>query len=162
MYPWLVWLHVIGGFGFILAHGASAAVAYRLRKERDLERVRALLDLSSSTVAVLYASLLVMLIAGIVAGFLAKWWGMGWIWVSLVLTLAIIVWMYLTVSRSYGNLRKAVGLPYMAGGRPQPAVEPASAEEINAMLERGQPALQTVVGFGGLVIILWLMMFKPF
>jgi len=162
MYLWIVWLHVIGGFGFILAHGASAAVAFRLRRERDLDRVRALLDLSGSTVAVLYISLLVLLVAGILAGFLGRWWGRGWIWLSLGMLLAIIIWMYLTVSRSYSLVRKAVGQPYMAGGRPQPAVEPASTEEINLLLARGQPVLQTVVGFGGLVIILWLMMFKPF
>ena len=73
MYPWIALVHVIGGFGFFLAHGASAAVAFRLRKERDLERVRALLDLSSSTISALYISLLVLLAAGIWAGFLGRW-----------------------------------------------------------------------------------------
>ena len=48
-YPWVVFVHVIGAFGFALSHGVSAAVALRLREEREVPRVRALLELSSSS-----------------------------------------------------------------------------------------------------------------
>jgi len=51
MYPWFVYLHILGIFGFLLAHGASAAAAFALRRERNLERVRVLLDLSTSTLS---------------------------------------------------------------------------------------------------------------
>ena len=78
MYPWIVFLHVAGGFGFMLAHGASASVAFALRRERNLERLRALLDLSSGSFNVMYLSLLVLLAAGDTAGFMQKWWGQGW------------------------------------------------------------------------------------
>jgi hypothetical protein len=40
-------------FGFLLAHGSSAVVAFRLRREREPARVAALLDLSSSSLALL-------------------------------------------------------------------------------------------------------------
>ena len=39
MYPLLVLVHVVGVFGFLLAHGVSVGVAFRLRGERNLERV---------------------------------------------------------------------------------------------------------------------------
>lgn len=34
MYPWLVLLHVLGVFGFLMAHGVSVGVAFALRQER--------------------------------------------------------------------------------------------------------------------------------
>ena len=48
--------------------------------------------------------------------------------------------------------------------REQPPSEPLSAEEIDALLSRShsRPMLLTVIGFGGIAVIAWLMMFKPF
>jgi ABC-type Co2+ transport system permease subunit len=91
MYRWIVFLHIAGIFGFLLAHGSSAGVAFALRRERRPERLRALLDLSSSTLSVFYLSLLVLLAAGIVAGFMGHWWGQGWIWLSLGVLVAMVV-----------------------------------------------------------------------
>ena len=162
MYQWIVFLHVAGGFGFMLAHGASASVAFALRRERSLERIRALLDLSSGSFNVMYLSLLVLLVAGIVAGFMQKWWGQWWIWTALGLLIAIMVGMTVFGTLFYGKLRKAVGLEFMENWRPHPPIEPASAAELDALLARGQPVLLTVIGAGGLILILWLMMFKPF
>ena len=62
----------------------------------------------------------------------------------------------------YGKVRKAAGLEFMENWRPHPPIEPASAEEIDTLLSRGQPVLLTMVGASGLILILWLMMFKPF
>jgi hypothetical protein len=162
MYPWIVFLHVAGGFTFVLAHGASASVAFALRRERNPERIRALLDLSSGSFNVMYLSLLVLLAAGIVAGFMQKWWGQGWIWTALGLLIAIMVGMTVFGTLFYGKVRKAAGLQYMESFKPHPPLEPASAAELEALLARGQPVLITVIGFGGLLLILWLMMFKPF
>jgi hypothetical protein len=52
---WIVWIHIVGGFTFPLAHGVSAGVAFRLREERDVPRVQALLDLSKLATQGLYA-----------------------------------------------------------------------------------------------------------
>lgn len=60
MYRWLVFLHVIGIFGFLVSHGASASVFFALRHERNLERVRLLLQLSVSSFRVMGISLLVL------------------------------------------------------------------------------------------------------
>ena len=48
MYPWVVFLHVLSAFGFLLAHGASAAVMFKVRGEQDRARLHALLDLSNA------------------------------------------------------------------------------------------------------------------
>src|SRR5262249_23247661 len=89
MYQWLVFSHVLRVFGFRLAPGASAAVAFKLRGEREIARVRALLDLSRGAAAVGNVSLLVLLAAGIAAGFGGGWWGRGWIWAALGLLVLI-------------------------------------------------------------------------
>ena len=162
MYPWFVFLHVLGVFGFLIAHGASAAIAFALQRERNLEHVRALLLLSGNTLGLSFLTLLVLLVSGIIAGFMGQWWGQGWIWVALLLLIAIIVAMSVLGSAVYGGVRKAAGLPYALSGKPQPAVPPASPAELDALLARGNPMLLTVIGYGGFAVITWLMMFKPF
>jgi len=162
MYPWLIFLHVVSVFGFLLAHGASAAVAFALQRERSLERVQTLLLLSANTAGVSLLALLVLFVSGIIVGFAGGWWGHGWIWVSLVGLIAIIVAMSGLGSAVYGGVRKAAGLPYMLRGQPQPAVPPAAPAELAALLARGRPVLLTVIGYDGFAVITWLMMFKPF
>ncbi len=46
MYDAVKFLHVLGVFAFLMAHGASASMLFRLRRERDPEKIRTLLDLS--------------------------------------------------------------------------------------------------------------------
>lgn len=162
MYQWLAFLHVLGVFGFLLAHGASASVAFALRQERDHERVRGLLTLSATSYPIMYLSLLVLLVTGIITGIMGDWWGRGWMWTSLVLLIAIIVAMSVLGSNKLSALRKALGLPYFERGKTQPAVAPASAAEIDALLAQANPMLLTVIGFGGIAVVAWLMMFKPF
>lgn len=162
MYNWIVFLHIVGAFTFTLSHGASASVAFKLRHERNLERIRALLDLSSSYFGVLYGFLLLLLVAGVIIGFIGHWWSQGWIWLSLGLSILIIVAMYLIGSQHYSRLRKAVGLPYFEKGKPQTPVEPSSQLEVEKLLISSIPEFLTLIGFGGLFLIVWLMIFKPF
>ena len=49
---WLVLLHVLSIITFFLAHGAGAAMAFKMRKETNPERMRAMLDLSGSPLLV--------------------------------------------------------------------------------------------------------------
>lgn len=46
-YPWIVLLHVTGAFGFVLAHGVSVLVAFRLCSEREPANVAALMYAST-------------------------------------------------------------------------------------------------------------------
>ena len=121
---------------------------------------RVLLQLSGSSFKVMAISLLVLLLSGIIAGFIGQWWGHGWIWVSLILLMAVYGVMALLGTRVLNNVRQGIGLP-SAYGQP-PRTEPFSAEELDALLNRSQPARLALLGFGGIGVIAWLMMFKPF
>lgn len=162
MYNWLVFIHVLAALTFFLAHGASAAAAFRLKKEREIARIQVLLDASGASLGVMGIAFLLLLAAGVAAGFVGHWWRFGWIWVALVLFLGITIWMTIYSRRAYSPLRKAVGQPYMEGNKAQPAVEPASEAEIAAVLDQTNPVLLTGVSYGLTAVILWLMMFKPF
>lgn len=162
MYRWLVYIHILAVFIFLLAHGGSASVTLRLRRETDRSRIAALLDLSSASLGVMYLSLLVLLVAGIILGFLGKWWGLGWIWVSLALLVLMAAAMYVRASIPFHRVRQAAGLPYFDGRRTQPAAAPSNDEVVRAAAAAIRTAEVTVTGVVPIAIILWLMMFKPF
>lgn len=165
MYHWMVYLHVLATFTFLLTHGVSSFVALRLRGQRDPALARAWMLVyydNGLYYAVLYGSLLILLITGIVSAFMGKWWGHGWIWLSLALLIGIIVSMTFFAATHYTKIRKALGLPYMERWKSQPAIDPASQEEIEALLASSPAIILAMIGFGGIAVILWLMMFKPF
>jgi hypothetical protein len=162
-YSWVKFVHVLAVLGFLGAHGASVSVAFKLRGERDRERVRALLDLSRATLNAMYGSLLVLLLAGIVAGVMGGWFTRSlWIWISLALLVGITVGMYYVGTSHFMELRRAAGLPYSIGSRRQPLVEPVSEAELATLLATGRPWELAALGLGGIAIIAFLMMFKPF
>lgn len=154
MYQWFVFIHLVGVFGFLLAHGVSAAVSLRLRTERDPAKIAALLDVSSRSIGPMWLSIGVLLVGGIVAGFLGRWWGYGWIWASIGVLVVVIVVMGVMAARYYGRVR--VITRAMAEG-----TEAVSAGEFDQVLRSAQPVTIAAVGFVGLVLILWMMIFKP-
>lgn len=162
LYKWLVFLHVLGVMGFMLAHGGTTAMTFLLRRQRDLDRMRALLDLSEKSWPAFAISFLLLFVSGIVAGFFGRWWGEGWIWTSLVILLGMSACMGWASRANFHRLRKVLGLPYFEGGKGRPAIPLASMEEIYAVQATLRPGLVAALGFGSTTAILWLMMFKPF
>ena len=162
MYRWLVYIHILAVLIFLLAHGGSASVTLRLRRETDRSRIAALLDLSSASLGVMYLALLVLLVAGIILGFMGKWWSLGWIWTSLALLVLTSVGMYVRSSIPFNRVRQAAGLPYFDGRRAQPAAPPASDEVVRAAAAAIRPVEAAAMGVVPIALILWLMMFKPF
>jgi hypothetical protein len=161
-YPWLVLAHVLGAFGFALGHGVAVHAAFKLRGERDRARVEAMLDLSQMSLWLLYGSLLVLLAAGIAAGFVGDWWGRLWIWTSIGILAVIIVVMYAVASPYYMNLRKALGRPGYEPKEGEPPLEPMTPEQLAAQLRSARPVWLALVGGIGLVAIIALMILKPF
>ncbi len=164
MYQWFVFAHVLGVFGFLLAHGTAAAVAFALPRQREIERVRVLLDLSRGVTMVANVSLLVLLAGGITAGFMGNWWGQGWIWTALGLFILLGVTMTLLGSRPLNRLRQLVHAdnPSRSEMISHASLDASAEKQLAVLLDATHPWLLTVIGGGGLVLILWLMMFKPF
>jgi hypothetical protein len=163
VYRFWVFLHVAGVFGFLLAHGSSAVVAFRLGREREPARLAALLELSSSSLGLLYASLLLLLVSGVVAGFVGHWWGQAWIWIAIGVLVVLMVAMYALANPYFDRIREAVGVQtYNQRRRRIEAGPPASQERIDEVLRSPRPFLVAAVGAAGLLLILWLMLFKPF
>jgi hypothetical protein len=162
LYKLVVFLHVICVSGYLLAHGVSAAVSFALKRERDIQRVRALLDLSAASSPVMTYLMYAFLLFGVISVFQGGWWKFGWVWTSLILGIVIVVLMAVFGAGIYGEARKAAGIRYNVKGKrfnPEPA---QSEEEVFAILTKTNPLLLTIIGYGGFAIITWLMTAKPF
>jgi hypothetical protein len=159
---WIVFVHVSGAFAFATGHGVSIYMAFQVRRERDPSRIGALLDISAASLALAGVGLLVLLVAGVVAGIVLGSFGRAWIWVSLVLLVVIGGLMTPIGGIYFANVRRAIG-QRTSGMKPdQPDPVPVSAAELAAMLDTRRPELLLLIGGGGFLLILWLMMFRPF
>ena len=167
-YPWVMFVHVASVFGFLLAHGVSTGVLFKLPGERKLERIRALLDLSKASIAWTYAFLVLISVTGFTAAYLGDWWRHLWVWASAALLILIALAMDWIGDPYYDRLRVALGLeePKAKKGAPAPPGPlpdtPAGGEELVKLLRSPRPWLLALVGIVGLAAILWLMLFKPF
>jgi hypothetical protein len=162
MYQWLILIHVVSSFLFFMAHGLSIGVALRLRYESQPDRLRALLELSEASRLSVRVSLIFVLLSGIGGGFMGNWWSMGWIWVSLGLMIVVTVVMMRGVSPYFHKLRKAAGSDYIEGGKKHPA-QPVNAAELETLLKTASHMQSmAAIGTGIMVVILFLMRFKPF
>jgi hypothetical protein len=160
LYSWWVYLHILGAFAFAFGHGASALAAFRIRATRDPAQVRTLLDVSSMALGVTYGGLLFLLVGGIAAGIIGEHFSRGWIWAALVLLVLIMVAMYALATPFYGQLRVAAGArPKDKKVDPTPTVSQA---DIDALAGSNRPAVLLAIGTIGFLLILWLMVLKPF
>ena len=160
--PWLIFLHTLSAITFFLAHGTSMAMAFQIRKETDVARIRAMLDLSESTLIAAMIAFLVMGVSGLIMPFILKIWSKGWIWASIVLMFAVFLQMIFMNEKRYKILRKLVGLPYRQGNKILPAEPPASQAEMEAHIQKMNLNDLVIVGYVIPMIVLWLMVFKPF
>jgi hypothetical protein len=85
-----------------------------------------------------------------------------WIWAALVLFVAIAVAMYMVATPFFKRLRIALGqrVPGMAKDAPEPAAAPDG--DIVAIAATAPAMALNAIGGIGLVVILWLMVVKPF
>ena len=118
-------------------------------------RIETLLQLSGSSVALMYAGLLVLLIGGVIAGFAGQWWSFGWIWLAIGLLVMISGVMMGVASPYYRRVKEAVKL------RPS-GVPRVSDEELDELLQARAPIVSGWLGVATLAAIVWLMVWKPF
>jgi hypothetical protein len=159
---WLVFIHVLAAITFFLLHGTSVAMAFGVRKETDFTRIRAMLDLSASTVIPMGIAFGVMGLTGLIMPFLVHIWDKIYIWLSIGLILFVFIYMGVFNETHYKQLRRLVGLPYMKGNKTLPAEPPSSPEEVSAHLKKTNVGLLATIGLVIPAVVLWLMIFKPF
>ncbi len=154
MHLWVVYAHILGALLFMLAHGASAAIVFRLRSERDPATIRALLSLSKMTLGPTYAALLLLLVAGIWAGIEIQAFTSGqmWLWAAVGVLVVILGVMYGLVSPTFFRVRDVVG----------DGSTDVDQAELDCRLSSSRPMAGIGIGFLGILVILWLMVLKPF
>ena len=159
-YLWLKFIHVAAVFVFLLSHGASGGAALILKRQSDLPGRKMLLDFSWKAQTISTPALFVVLLSGIALGFYGSWWGRGWIWIALIIFLALSAGMGY-FSYRFDGARKAAGLPYRAGLRIVAAVPP-DADSLASQIPRLRSRDLAIAGSLGLAVIVWLMLIKPF
>jgi hypothetical protein len=156
----MVFFHILGAIVFALGHGASLAVAFGLRKEREHARIAAMLDVSAWSTRLMYLGLLLIVIPGVVLGFLGDYWGSWWLWVSIALLVLVMGAMYGIASPYYLGLRAATGATLRESTRERAAAL-ASDDLVATLSTSRRPTALALVGGVGLAVILWLMIAQP-
>jgi len=159
---WIVFLHLVGLFLFVAGHGVSIAVVFRMRPERDPARLRAYLDLSAWSLTLASVGLVILLVSGIVAGLVAGDFGRLWLWVSIVLFVVVGGLMTPLATMPLSRVRSALGQRTRGLKPTDPDPVPLPMADVAPMLDALRPGLLAAIGGGGFLVILYLMMFKPF
>ena len=162
MYGTIVLIHIVAVLVFVAAHAVSAVAMFQVRAEPDRGKLTAILNRSGQALMVAGIAILVVLVAGVILGFMGPYWGRLWIWVSLVLLIAAGGVMTPLGGIPMSNVRRALGMQI---GKPKPGDPPpvpAGDAELAAARAALRPELLAAVGVGALVIITWLMYTKPF
>ncbi|TMC35561.1 MAG: hypothetical protein E6J24_03980 [Chloroflexi bacterium] len=142
MYQWLVFVHLASVMGLLLVHPVT--VAFHLKQERDDTRIRELLEVSEAASALRWAFFYLVVASGIVLGFMGGFWGTAWIWAALAIFVLIGVVMNVYGGRTIDRIG-----------------DTKDDAEMERLLTRFRPAILAVTGAGGLLIVLYLMLFKP-
>ena len=153
-YSVVVFLHILSVFALLATHGVSMVVLYRIRPERDRGKILDLISLSGETTLPMYIALGGIILFGVLAGLEGQWFDEAWIWISIVLLLAIV------------GLMTAVAKPYFARIKDACQVRPSgvprvSDEELGQILRGRTAHVIAAIGGIGLLAILYLMVFKP-
>lgn len=171
VYRGLVYVHVLSILVLLLCHGAAFTVTYVLRQERRPERIGVLLDVSLASFdsrralgRIFWIDFLVVVASGVALLIAGGWWRSWWPWLSMAVFIAIVLAMRQLGGIPFAQLRRSLGLPWIAGRGKPDWKEPEAPDQgaMEAALTRLRPTALTAVGVGGFAVLLWLMMFKPF
>jgi hypothetical protein len=145
LYSLLNFLHLVGLAVFLLAHGVSGGASFALRGPVS-PASRQVLMWPRRAAMFANPGLLLVIITGVWMSFIGSLWDKGWIWISIAILVAVIAAM-LYLARPYYEARRIARQP--DGNPAQP-------------LGRARPMAAAGVGGVGLLLILGLMVFKPF
>jgi hypothetical protein len=152
---WLLFLHIASVLGLLGTHGASMAVLYGIRTERDRARIMSMVQLSGRTTLPMYISILLIVVFGSLLAFKLHMWDETWLWASIVILVATIALMNIVAKPYFRKVKEACQL------RPS-GVPRISDEELGDVLTSPTAHLISLIGTLGLLSILYLMILKPF
>jgi len=158
MYVWVVYLHIVVIFIFLIQHAAEIWVSFKLREQKEPEGIFATYAfMPNNNVRNLRITYSLIIITGITAGVITTWWRQGWMWTALGVMIGI--WIVMKrVSSIYLSAVDAIAEQALKNREDASAIDTFRSE----LKARREPEILSVTsGIGGL-IILWLMMFKPF
>jgi hypothetical protein len=156
----LRFLHVAGVLLLMLAEGAVMAALFRVKHEKELPRIAALLDLSRSAAPVVWSALALVAATGALSASIGHTWGALWVWGSAALLLAMAVAGHVWGTIPLNAVRRAAGLAYKEGRTRKPgraADHPSLALARHAL----QPWRVALVAAAAVLTILWLMLTRP-
>jgi cytochrome bd-type quinol oxidase subunit 2 len=154
-YHFWVLLHLLGVAAFLISHGGSMFVLFRIRTlGGNRDKIEDLLAFSGETVVPMYASLALLIVAGVIVGAAGKWFHYWWIWAAIGV-LVVTSGLMTVTARPYVRRVKAACAVRPSG------VPRASDEELGELLSGPAPTVVTAIGVVGLVVIFYLMIFKP-
>jgi len=158
MYNWVVYLHVTVIFIFLIQHAAEIIVTFKLREQKEPEGVFATYSFmpnnNSRNLRITYS---LIIVTGAVAGFMSVWWRMGWMWTAL--GVMILIWIVMRrIGSQYLYAVDAITEQALKNKADQSVIEKFRRD----LKSRREPEIMTITSVIGMLIILWLMMFKPF
>jgi len=155
MYRVWVFVHLVGVAGFLVTHGVSMWALFAVRAvDGDRDRILDWCETSKRTTMPMYISFGLLLLGGVAAGIdgalFAEWWLLGSLFLLLVLTalMSVVATPHMKRIRE-GCTRWADGTYTM------------SDDELRAALEGPATTITVASGSAGLLVILYLMVFKP-
>lgn len=154
MYQWLVFVHLVGLVLFVFLHGVSMWAVFAVRRNPDPDTARLLLAMSSRGNQTMYLGLLLLVVGGLGAAWNANMLLAGWVVASYVVLIAVLVGMWALGAGFYYPLREA-----LAG---KDGVAPIDRAELARRVDNRRPEALALVGLGGLIVLVWLMVLKPF
>jgi hypothetical protein len=155
VYPQLLlYLHILSVMALLATHGVSMFVLYRIREEKDRRKILDLVTLSGETVLPMYASIVAIVVTGVLAAIEFDRFGQLWLWVAIVLLFLTIALMVLLARPYFRRVKAACEV------RPS-GVPRVSDEELGEILGGPTANVITAIGTIGLLAILYLMIFKP-
>lgn len=157
MYQLLLFLHIGSVLVFMLAHGVQVTVTWKKRWVADPASNLALFEALPSGWP-LRASMAAVVITGVLLAALLNVWTQLWLWLSL----GVLALIWLTMWRWGGAFYDLIGDTAERAVAATGTAEEASARTAFDSARRSWlvPAM-TVVGIGGVALILWLMIFRP-
>ena len=112
----------------------------------------------------MYVGLLTLVIAGVWDGIIGSWFTGGrlWLWAAVIILVIVAGAMYPMGTEPLQRIRWSLGLKTQKDMTPQLGPSPASDDVLQGQLAAWNPVRPAILGLGGLVIITWLMVMKPF